>query len=313
MSVEKKLPEIIVFGHKKEVSFKETEWYQNINIKDKAALSLAKGGMSMSSHAWIGNIEHYRIDGGYNVKIIRNKIGAESLYEREKEYIETDFVPFEYDTESYVASLDYSNNNLESINDLLSKYSAEEIAYLTELNINYIKIQSLDGILKFKALVKLTAVSNSIESWPIELFELANNYGYTFKYADLSNNKISTIPKTIQQNIFFQFKLSGNPIESSTGAIVPSSESEDLKFKVSVDNKGMLMMEVTDENPSVAQNVTTSKICKKCSAKIQLATFNKNNGVCMKGDRTGESGEIPIKKILMVAFWVILIIVIYLF
>lgn len=208
-NISKSFPKIIS-TKKREIPFKETEWYQDISIKNNARMNLSNS----SSYELIKNIEHFRTNDGYNVIITHES--KDRLGYFPKEHKETVFVPFEYDYDSYKSELNLDSMQINSFNDLLSYYDITEIEELKALSLNNNKIRNWDGIENFKRLEKLSIRNNMIEDFPSTLPKEISEYDSNLAvitFLDLRNNMISNIGEYVPVFDDAEILLDGNPLE----------------------------------------------------------------------------------------------------
>lgn len=206
---QKNFPKILK-TQKKEIAFKETEWYKDKSLEHKARMGLA----TSSFYTMVKNIEHYRTNDGYNVVITYQQKDVLSDFPRE--YKETEFVPFEYDYNSYKSELNLDSMQIKSFKELLNHYDLNDIEELKTLNLNYNNIQNWDGIENFRRLEHLSLKNNYIVDFPAflpkEITEYDSNIA-TIKFLDLRGNKIKTIGINVPIFHNAEILLSENPIE----------------------------------------------------------------------------------------------------
>lgn len=200
----------IISTKKREIPFKETEWYQDKSIEHNARMNLS----TSSFYQMIKNIEHFRTNDGYNVIITYES--KDSLGYFPKEHKETEFVPFEYDYDSYKSELNLDSMKIKSFNELLLHYDILEIEELKILSLNNNEIKNWDGIENFKRLEKLSIRNNMIENFPSTLPKEISEYDSNLavvKFLDLRNNKISNIGEYAPVFDDAEILLDGNPLE----------------------------------------------------------------------------------------------------
>ncbi|SCY98837.1 CFI-box-CTERM domain-containing protein [Flavobacterium caeni] len=195
---------------KKEIPFKETAWYKDKSLEHKARTGLA----SSSFYNMIKNIEHYRTNNGYNVVITYEQKDVLSSFPREHK--ETEFVPFEYDYDSYKSELNLDSTQIQSFKELLQHYDLTEIEELKDLSLNYNNIINWDGIENFKRLERLSLRNNYIVDFPTYLPKEITAYDSNIaviKFLDLRGNKIKTIGPCVPIFHNAEILLADNPLE----------------------------------------------------------------------------------------------------
>lgn len=201
----------IVSTKKREIPFKETEWYQDKSIEHEARMSVS----TSSFYQMIKNIEHFRTNDGYNVIITYES--KDNLSYLPKERKETEFVPFEYDYNSYKSELNLDSMRVKSFNELLLHYDILEIEELKILSLNNNEIKNWDGIENFKRLERLSVQNNMIERFPANLPKEISKYDSNLavvKFLDLRGNKIRTIGEHVPVFNNAEILLEGNPLDS---------------------------------------------------------------------------------------------------
>lgn len=209
----------IISEVKKEMPFKRMQWY-----KDKLMTIEVQKRMFLGSPTYkvIDNIEHFRVNDGYNVIVTWSKKNFKDDYPREEK--ETEFLPLEYDYDSSVSKLNLSSMNIKSFEEIQSHYDLKDLNEVTELNLDNNQIVKWDGLEVFKRLKSLSIKNNLLEEFPSELptniyendskFNLAD---VVIRKLDLSNNRIKTIglivPKFPHSN--HEIILTGNPLNLS--------------------------------------------------------------------------------------------------
>ena len=293
----------IVKSEKVEVPFKDCEWNQNMEMEIEVGLKSAKSviamGITPTTSLFKINIEHYRTEGGYNVRIISRYAFADSIIEREKEHVKTEFVPIEYEEQE--VSLDFSNQNLKRIEEITSQYPIEEIHSLNRLVLDNNPIESFSGLSKFEKLEEISIRGCMLTEWPNELNSSIQPRG-PIEDVNLENNSLKTLKNVLvpwSQDMIeldlhplcTRIKLSGNKIMSDTSETVLLKNG--TQFKVWLNESGLYQAEEiklknetekqTTKSSSSGNSTSTKKYnCKKCGAKIQKTTVDKTGGYCTR-------------------------------
>lgn len=258
----------IIKSELKELDFKETEWYEDIEIEQQATISYGQMSNRMPS-SYIKNIEHYRTNDGYNVVIIyAKKRMGENYYTEVKK---TEFVPFEYDYKNFTSKLDVSSLNINSFSDLLKFYGITELKDITDLIIDNNNISNWTGIENLKNLKTLSIKNNKIKKLPYE-WVLYKNESYEINEIHLENNSIEEIPVEYPFLQDVKIYLKDNPLNVIPEKVKFSENNVVKEYIVHLSEIKVLTLQLIDNR----------KYCTKCNSVITKITYDNNNGCCKK-------------------------------